>query len=499
MCGIVGVVNPTTIADEKVFSQLLTVDVLRGDHSTGVFNLFKNGKESTYLKEAVAGGSFIKNNQKTLQDKIFVRDALALVGHNRYATQGEINDANAHPFAHGSIALVHNGTLLDESYLPKTFQTDSEGIAYALSVSNNPKDILEQLDGAFTLVWADLSKGTLNFARNSQRPLYIAEHKSRNTLYFASEELMLSWILKRNNIETNKIRSLEVGSWVAIDFSRGNKYSMRTTKFTPVPEYSGWYKKYSGFWGGGGSSSNKKDSEITANMFKKNHHLYSNTSDALGFHPLASTYNASENTMDFVGHLEEDTHWGMEPVHVRLPRSDIDAIIKELNRIAPGRAKNITEEVLMNSVLFVEVNPDTHRQTNNGDLSVSVPDTVNFYPRCLSDGAVSVGTQRVLWKWLGSLHLYVDLKSILGDKLDVKSAPLLEDHGVVMVSVTQHRAHAYTKKSSMPHRPDIVASDYNNSMDTLNALKEYFLELELNNEVYNIDDPDNHHYHNTLN
>ena len=153
MCGLVGVVGTgINFVDVKVFKQLLFVDALRGPHSTGVAINGGDNKVQTY-KRSVNSTDFLQLKQG---------DAIAstsntdfLLGHNRYATQGAINDANAHPFTYGNVTLAHNGTLTDQTNLPdhKQFTVDSENIAYAMGLAEDPEQVISLLKGAFTLTW----------------------------------------------------------------------------------------------------------------------------------------------------------------------------------------------------------------------------------------------------------------------------------------------------------------------------------------------------------
>jgi hypothetical protein len=200
MCGIVGVINPTTAAHEKFFEQALIVDQLRGFHSTGAYAV--TAKEVLWHKAAVIGTVFV--GQPEFRGMLATKGLLALVGHNRWATQGDVNKRNAHPFHHGDITLVHNGTLREDAPGVKKdqFGTDSEGIAYALSRPDATAEaVLGQLSGAFALVWHDLHDNCVRMIRNDDRPLWLVKCKWTDTLLFASEPKMIEWLAARNRID----------------------------------------------------------------------------------------------------------------------------------------------------------------------------------------------------------------------------------------------------------------------------------------------------------
>ena len=71
--------------------------------------------------------------EKSDMGKRVISKGKALIGHNRKATVGSVNNATAHPFVVGdSFAMVHNGTLRNHKALADTV-VDSEALAIHLS------------------------------------------------------------------------------------------------------------------------------------------------------------------------------------------------------------------------------------------------------------------------------------------------------------------------------------------------------------------------------
>ena len=205
MCGIVGVAGAITWKSEKAFKDLLIADVVRGRHSTGIASVKANGSV-VVGKRAVLPHDLLELPQG--------KEALAgvnrvLIGHNRYATVGGVSNATAHPFQHGQITGVHNGTLKNTNPLPQSayFDVDSDNIMFALSQQSVAKTV-EQMNGAYALVWFDESDKTLNFIRNDERTLFFCYSDDRKLVWWASEEKMLEWVLDRNDIEHSPILSL---------------------------------------------------------------------------------------------------------------------------------------------------------------------------------------------------------------------------------------------------------------------------------------------------
>lgn len=249
MCGIVGLVAKRSFGfyarDENIFNQLLFADSLRGDDSTGVFGVRKSGNVDI-CKEA----SFVTNFQNEKEYDDFMtqmnKNHLVVVGHNRKATKGNINDASAHPFYEGDVTLVHNGTLTDHKKL-KDVDVDSHAICHAINDLGHV-EALNKLNGAYALAWYDNRDKTFRLARNAERPLSIIE--TEDFYAFASEAGMLWWILARNNIpiaDAKKVSFIPCDPGYIYEFynnkSSGN--SMRKVKLEALEVASKEVKKSS--------------------------------------------------------------------------------------------------------------------------------------------------------------------------------------------------------------------------------------------------------------
>jgi hypothetical protein len=160
-----------------------------------------------------------------------------LLGHNRYATQGAIDDNNAHPFTYGNVTLAHNGTLSDQTTLPdhKDFEVDSENIAYAMGLADNPEEVISKLIGAFALSWWNDHTREYYLVRNEERPLWVAKSDLKDTYYYASERHMLEAILSRNNIKYT-INELPAGHLLTFKFNDKGDITLTDKKVKLAPK-----------------------------------------------------------------------------------------------------------------------------------------------------------------------------------------------------------------------------------------------------------------------
>lgn len=224
-----------------IFKQLLAADVVRGRHATGMACVDEKYGDVSVYKRAVPAHDFLDMGRMTRDLTVFQR---ALLGHNRHATQGASSSHDgAHPFVHGDVTLMHNGSLRSRRGLidSKDFVVDSENICHTFAYEDF-MDVIPKLDGAFCLIWHDARDGCIRFVRNTERPLTFAleQTKTQTNYYYASEPEMLSWVLGRNNT-TAEFHELKPGVVVTIDPDM--KVSMDKVELytAPKPQYPAQY------------------------------------------------------------------------------------------------------------------------------------------------------------------------------------------------------------------------------------------------------------------
>lgn len=183
-------VGKITASERTAFQELLYLDAVRGWDSTGVFNVKPDGSTRMF-KQASVPTEFL---QRTQAKKVLSEAGVyALVGHNRAATKGLVNDDNAHPFQHDAVIGVHNGTLRTTHQLPNSskFVVDSDNLYYAMT-QESIDTLIPKVNGAYALVWHDAREaGAVYVLRNSERPLWYAHSKDKATCFIASEFPMI--------------------------------------------------------------------------------------------------------------------------------------------------------------------------------------------------------------------------------------------------------------------------------------------------------------------
>lgn len=247
MCGIVGVIckgnNVFSTIQEKVFEDLLYVDALRGEDSTGVIIVDKD--ETFHIaKEASPPAWFLPQLMQQESYKKMWTKGRAAIGHNRKKTMGKIEDATAHPFVvEDNFAMVHNGTLNNHLALAQT-EVDSEALAIVLQKAFSEddykatlEDTLGKVNGAYAVAMYDQRKHMVRLLRNKDRPLAMVDTATH--LYFASEASMLYWILQRHSLMMNQMNKVEIVPehvLIEVDLESGavSKTEITPKKFLPA-------------------------------------------------------------------------------------------------------------------------------------------------------------------------------------------------------------------------------------------------------------------------
>ncbi len=192
MCGIVGCVGERPCEDFLV-NALKNLEY-RGYDSAGIA-VFEGEK----IKTVKAKGSIGNGLVPRLEDEGPL-NAVAGIGHTRWATHGEPSDINAHPQGNARVSVVHNGIIENYRKIKKFLmgkgysfesQTDTESVAKLLDYDYNGNPIetiatvISQLEGAYSLGIIFREHKNKVYAVRRECPLIIGIGKGE--MYIASD------------------------------------------------------------------------------------------------------------------------------------------------------------------------------------------------------------------------------------------------------------------------------------------------------------------------
>jgi glucosamine--fructose-6-phosphate aminotransferase (isomerizing) len=221
MCGIIGIVGQSGVADRLV--EGLKRMEYRGYDSAGVCTI----QEGELVRRRAEG-------RLANLVEVLARDpAPGNVGiaHTRWATHGAPTAANAHPHATGEVAIVHNGIIENYKDLRAELvakgrvfesETDTEIVAHLISVeveagaepAEAVRRVLPRLRGAFALAIAFRRYPDLLIGARRGSPLVVGYGDAATggegaEMYLGSDALALASL-------TQRIAYLEEGDWVVI-------------------------------------------------------------------------------------------------------------------------------------------------------------------------------------------------------------------------------------------------------------------------------------------
>lgn len=222
MCGIVGILGRTPVA-EQIVDSLKRLEY-RGYDSAGVATL-----EGGQIVRRRAEGK-LRNLESRLKSQPL--EGLAGIGHTRWATHGKPTENNAHPHATEQVAVVHNGIIenfrelrqmLEAQGAKFTSETDTETVAHLVtsyllkgaSPQEAVKASLPQLRGAFALAFLFKGHGDLMIGARKGSPLAIGHGDGE--MYLGSDAIALAPF-------TDTISYLEDGDWVVLSREVGVIY-----------------------------------------------------------------------------------------------------------------------------------------------------------------------------------------------------------------------------------------------------------------------------------
>ena len=249
MCGLVGVITKSkhgfSSLEQDCFTDLLHMDQLRGQDSTGIIAVNNHG-DVEILKEACEASALMLYKEYGSDDfdsltKGLFRNGRVALGHNRKATVGKISVETAHPFiVKENFFFMHNGTLRNHKKLGGEFEVDSEALANFICPIAHDKtkleDALSEVEGAYACQWVDQEKETLYLLRNKERPLWIA--KIPDGYVWASEPGFIFAAAGRNRLKIDDLKEVPEHTLMSINLNNPVTFegvALTVKKSTPLP------------------------------------------------------------------------------------------------------------------------------------------------------------------------------------------------------------------------------------------------------------------------
>jgi glucosamine--fructose-6-phosphate aminotransferase (isomerizing) len=235
MCGIAGYsLSPKSSVDRTRAAQALLAGIAeRGADAVGY--AFRSPAGPVAVHKQRTGASAVL-------DRIAIPpDAHQVLLHVRDYTKGHPQiAANNHPVRHGTVAGVHNGTILNDDDLmarhgfaraEPEMTVDSEIIFATAEATGSDARAFEEFRGSMAAAWLDERRPELLYlARGVGRPLWVGT--SRRELFFASTREALEIAERYTGVQLRK-RELVEGILLALKGPR----AVRRDRFRPDPTY----------------------------------------------------------------------------------------------------------------------------------------------------------------------------------------------------------------------------------------------------------------------
>ena len=216
MCGVLGIIGPTTLGQGKILLQMLTH---RGQDASGIAWLEEKNNEILISK---------KDSYPDLLEVDDEKEVKILIGSTRYPTFGNrINSVNTEQYAqpflyktrYGKLTLVHNGNITNIPVLSeKKYESDTSFIVEFLGETLNEKEgnleqaiqvFMEKIDGSYSIV--GIYKDYVFAFRDPKgiRPLALGQNKDLTIISSESVVLQNMKIKKFINVKPGELLKIK--------------------------------------------------------------------------------------------------------------------------------------------------------------------------------------------------------------------------------------------------------------------------------------------------
>jgi len=202
----------------KMFKHLLYINSFGNSDGTGVMQMTSDGKTYMY-KRGIPSPDFLQLKAgKAITD--INKKTRFIVGHTRYGTVGGISDENSHPFLHGNIMLVQNGTS-EYAYREllkgnEGIEVDSEAVCYSIN-KNGVEKTFEEYQGSGVFMWFNTKDKTFNLLKNFERTLFCGKIIGKDIYFITTDVHALDYTAKRAGVALEYIEEVDNGVLLTYD------------------------------------------------------------------------------------------------------------------------------------------------------------------------------------------------------------------------------------------------------------------------------------------
>lgn len=227
MCGLFGIISlndkhELSDAALDAVARLAVMNRFRGQDSIG-FISHRFGSDSYQTKKSVSDPfDYIAEEWPRQVNSYKQKRPMLVMGHTRWATRGDLTLACAHPFRHGNVIGMHNGTIGDKDKPEFTnhekFKTDSEALIHNLDALGPKKallDVAKVNNCAYALTWVNVKTHIFSMIRNYQRPLHMA--KVNDVLMYSSDDDAMTYGLYGTEYQIKRADIVAVSKYHYLD------------------------------------------------------------------------------------------------------------------------------------------------------------------------------------------------------------------------------------------------------------------------------------------